>query len=456
MKKSFAKKTASILIALVLLVSFFLIIRAYYQTTATTTLIFQYKSNVNAEVQLFFTNQKNGKWNENQSVTKSYTKPTEWKKIQFDIPSNISKVRLDTGNQPAEIDIKDIKLSKNHTVNMNILDLDLAVQQVKIINKEQNFISLKSLGEDPYIGFDIGNLHAGISQENYMYSSLFLLLSLVAAVLCTWAIRNVKEVARYIKYTIQGRKLIFNLAKNDFKTKYAASYLGIIWGFIQPLITIATYWFVFQVGLRSGDISSVPFILWFIAGIIPWFFFSEALLGGTNVFMEYSYLVKKVVFKIELLPVVKIVSSLFVHLFFIAFIFIMYSSYGLYPKLFDLQLVYYLICSIVLAFSISILTSAIILFFKDLNQIIGIILQVGFWFTPIGWTVTMLNNFWAFVFKLNPMYYIVQGYRDTLIEHTMFWERPYQTLYFWIFCSIILVLGIKVFKKLKPHFSDVL
>ncbi|WP_458121164.1 ABC transporter permease [Paenibacillus sp. Z6-24] len=456
MKNSFARNTTLIILALILTISFFLIIRTYYQTTVATTLSLQYKSNVNADVQLYFAEEPNGKWDESQSIIKSYTDSTEWKKIQFNIPQNVSKVRLDTGNQPADIDIKDIKLSKNHTVNINISNLDLSVQQVKVLNKEQNFIRLKSLGKDPFIGFNIGYFHTMILKENYVYLALFLILSVITAILCTWAIRNVKEVARYIKYTIQGRKLIVNLAKNDFKTKYAASYLGIIWGFIQPLITIATYWFVFQVGLRSGDISSVPFILWFIAGIIPWFFFSEALLGGTNVFMEYSYLVKKVVFKIELLPVVKIVSALFVHLFFIAFIFIVYSSYGLYPELVDLQLVYYLFCSLMLVFALSILTSAIILFFKDLNQIIGIILQVGFWFTPIGWAVTMLNDFWAFVFKLNPMYYIVQGYRDTLIEHIMFWERPYQTLYFWVFCSIILVLGIKVFKKLKPHFSDVL
>ena len=90
---------------------------------------------------------------------------------------------------------------------------------------------------------------------------------------------------------------------------------GVIWGFIQPLVTIAVYWFVFQVGFRSGDVGDKPFVLWFIAGIIPWFFFSEALSSTTNVFLEYSYLVKKVVFKIEILPVVKIVSALFVHCF---------------------------------------------------------------------------------------------------------------------------------------------
>lgn len=81
---------------------------------------------------------------------------------------------------------------------------------------------------------------------------------------------------------------------------------------------------------------------------------------------------------------------------------------------------------------------------------------MGFWFTPIGWSVTMLSDFWGRVFKLNPMFYIVQGFRDSLIDNVLFFERPYQTAYFWFLCFLMLTFGLKVFKKLKPHFSDVL
>ena len=86
----------------------------------------------------------------------------------------------------------------------------------------------------------------------------------------------------YIKEIISNRKLIANLSFNDFKTKYAGSFLGIVWAFIQPLITIFVYWFAFQVGLRSQDVGNFPFALWFMAGLIPWFFFSDGLNGGTK------------------------------------------------------------------------------------------------------------------------------------------------------------------------------
>ena len=93
----------------------------------------------------------------------------------------------------------------------------------------------------------------------------------------------------------KNRKLVFSLAKNDFKTKYAGSYFGTIWAFIQPIVTICVYWFVFGLALRNGSDKGVPFVLWLIAGLIPWFFFQEGLIGGTNALLEYNYLVKKVV-----------------------------------------------------------------------------------------------------------------------------------------------------------------
>ena len=107
---------------------------------------------------------------------------------------------------------------------------------------------------------------------------------------------------------LENRKLILNLAKNDYKKKFAGSYLGIIWAFIQPVVTVLVYWFVFEVGLNSkaSDLrtgAEVPFVIWLMAGLIPWFYFQEAWNGGTNVLVEYAYLVKKVVFKIETLPV---------------------------------------------------------------------------------------------------------------------------------------------------------
>ena len=125
----------------------------------------------------------------------------------------------------------------------------------------------------------------------------------------------------------KNRRLVMKLAKNDFKTRYAGSYFGTFWAFVQPVVTILVYWFVFSVGFRSNtDELGVPFVLYLVAGIVPWFFFSDALSGGTNSLLEYNYLVKKVVFNISVLPVVKIISALFVHGFFVLLAIILYIT----------------------------------------------------------------------------------------------------------------------------------
>ena len=256
----------------------------------------------------------------------------------------------------------------------------------------------------------------------------------------------------------QNRKLVLSLAKNDFKTKYAGSYLGIVWAFIQPIVTILVYWFVFAVGLKAGTVSDYPFVLYLVSGIIPWFFFQDALNGGTNALIEYNYLVKKVVFKISILPIVKIISALFVHVFFVAFALLLCACYGYTPSLYTLQIIYYSVCTFLFVLGLVYATSAIVIFFRDLAQIIGIFLQVGVWLTPIMWDIDMLSSHpWLIkLFKLNPMYYVVTGYRDSMLGHVGIWNHVSWTIYFWVVTILLFGLGSVIFKRLKPHFADVL
>ena len=246
------------------------------------------------------------------------------------------------------------------------------------------------------------------------------------------------------KRLIASRKLIGNLAKNDFKKKFAGSYFGVIWAFIQPVITVLLYWFVFEFGLHQkvNDLRTgieVPFVLWLMGGLVPWFYFQEALNGGTGVLDEYSYLVKKVVFQIDALPVVKLISALFTHAFFVIFMLVVFVV------MFTAGLIY--------------ATSAVTVFFRDMKEVVAILLQIGMWVTPIMWNFESMQGIpkWAVVLlKLNPMYYIVSGYRDALINKTAFWEHPGLTLWFWGITLFTLWAGTTVFKRLRVHFADVL
>lgn len=258
-----------------------------------------------------------------------------------------------------------------------------------------------------------------------------------------------------LKSFIKNKNLIVFLSKNDMKKKYAGSYLGVIWAFVQPIVITLIYWFVFEVGLKTPPSGNYPYVLQLICGLVPWFFFSDALSSTTNCFIEYSYLVKKVVFDIEILPIVKIISSSFVHFFFIALVLFVMAIYGFYPNVFFLQLLYYTVCLFLLIIALSYITATLNVFFNDLSQIVGVLLQVGMWLTPILWSFDMVADFpFAFLLKLNPMFYIVQGYRSTLLDGRWFFESPQLTIYFWCLTIVLLVVGLRLFKKLRPHFSD--
>jgi lipopolysaccharide transport system permease protein/teichoic acid transport system permease protein len=266
----------------------------------------------------------------------------------------------------------------------------------------------------------------------------------------------IKQFIGFIVDIIRSRQLIFELTKKDFRSRYLGSYLGIIWAFVQPTITIAIFWFVFQVGFKSVPIDNFPFILWLMAGLIPWFFINDAVLNGTNSVLDNSYLVKKVVFRVSILPIIKILSALVIHLFFVVFLLVMMAVYGHMPNLFYLQVLYYLFASIVLALGISWITSSLVIFLKDIGQLVSIFLQFTFWLTPIFWNINVLPARYHFVFKLNPFAYIINGYRETFIYHVRFWDHYNLTAYFWIETLIIFIIGALLFRRLRPHFADVI
>uniref|UniRef100_A0AAE9TKJ9 ABC transporter permease n=1 Tax=Paenibacillus polymyxa TaxID=1406 RepID=A0AAE9TKJ9_PAEPO len=134
----------------------------------------------------------------------------------------------------------------------------------------------------------------------------------------------------------------------------------------------------------------------------------------------------------------------------------MFSIYGFQPNIYYLQIPYFLICMIALLLGLSWITSSLVIFLKDVGQVVSMILQFGFWLTPIFYSLTAIPEKYQFLIKLNPLYYIIEGYRGIFLYHYWFWERPQQTLYFWLVTFIFLLIGYYLFKKLRPHFADVI
>ena len=247
----------------------------------------------------------------------------------------------------------------------------------------------------------------------------------------------------------------FFLLFRDFQLRYSASYLGMVWAFVQPVVTVILFWVVFSMGFKAVTVSDIPYIVWLLPGYLAWQYLVEGLSGASSSIVESSYLVQKIVFRVELLPVVKIMSGLVVHIFFLGVMVIVYvvSEQGLALR--NIEVVYYLISLMSLMYGLSLIVSALSVFTRDVIQLISMILQVGFWGTPVFWNEHMIPEEYRWAIVLNPMAYIVEGYRLSMIGGPCFWERP-TTLYYWVVTLVIIWIGRRVFKRLRPHFADVL
>ncbi len=281
------------------------------------------------------------------------------------------------------------------------------------------------------------------------------------------AAAEIAFVLLYDKVTVlpvelwMNRHLIWKLAKNDFKKRYAGSYLGAVWAMVQPVVTVIMYYIVFDVIMGASDqvgarATNIPYVLFLTAGLVPWFYFTEALNNGTQALIEYSYLVKKVVFKISILPIIKVIAATFIHIFFVIIMMVIAAIYGFYPTVYTIQIVYYSACTFIFVLALCYSTCAIMVFFKDIAQIINILLQIGMWATPILWNVSAFDPKIQSYVKINPLVYIVEGYRSAICERQWFFEDFYSTMYFWIFTVVLFGIGCLIFKRLKPHFADVL
>lgn len=250
--------------------------------------------------------------------------------------------------------------------------------------------------------------------------------------------------------------LLCELIKADFKNRYLAHHFGIFWALIQPFVMVGVYWFVFTKGFGVVVVSNTSFLLWLLSGMVPWFLINDAIVSASYSIYSQAYLVKKMVFDVRLLPLIKIGSALLVNLGFWGFLFILCFYEHHYPTFIWLQLIYYLVCIIAISISLSTLFAAIMPFAADIGQVLTIFFQILFWVTPITWNYQTLPENWRFMINLNPFAYIINGVRETIIDQEPFWHNSQMTIYFWLFIFCIAWLSYRTFTKLRPHFADVL
>ncbi len=248
-------------------------------------------------------------------------------------------------------------------------------------------------------------------------------------------------------------KNLLRLGFIDQKNKFTGSMLGFLWAFIKPFLTLFVFVLVFSVGFKSMPVNDVPFTLWLLSGMIPWFFISDTWISTSYSLLEYQYLIKKIKYNSFKIPIIKIISNFYIHLVFIIFLVLM-STMTVGFSVHYFGVIYITIALLILIFGLSLITSSLILFLPDIKSLLDVIMQFTFWLTPIIWDGNYIDKGFEWLIKYNPFSYIINCYRTIFVYNQSVFTTDY-FVSFWVITLIILFLGLTIFDKLKKHFADV-
>ena len=261
-----------------------------------------------------------------------------------------------------------------------------------------------------------------------------------------------------IKEHIQYRQQIFKLAKADINKTYRGAALGWSWAIIKPAVTIFVYWFAFSIGLRAGkDVNGFPFFLWLIAGIIPWFYIGDMISQGVDAIRKYSYLVTKMKFPVSTIPTFFSLSKLSINLILIGVMILIFIFMGYIPDIYIIQLPFYIICMFIFLTIWGLFASLLGAISKDFANLVKAFVTAVFWLSGILWNANTITIPWVKKFlMINPVTFLVNGFRNCLIDKVWFFEQPKELLCFGVMSILMLLLSICSYKKLKKEIPDVL
>lgn len=261
----------------------------------------------------------------------------------------------------------------------------------------------------------------------------------------------------FLKTIWKNRKLIFKLGKTDFKNRFASTSLGSIWGFLQPFVFMMMYVIVFQFIFNSKGEGGSPYVVWFLPGMAMWMCLNDNIMGASGSIRSYSYLVKKVVFPIDIIPMISIVGNSVVSMFLFFIAIVVSCICGYFFNV--LKFIYVMIAAYAFIIALTRFTSAVTTLVPDFSNLLGIVMQVFFWATPVVWGISQLANYpiIAKAIQCMPFAYLVTAIRETIIGGNIITAgHGIYTIIFWIITILIYLWGNHIFKNKKKDFADVL
>lgn len=249
--------------------------------------------------------------------------------------------------------------------------------------------------------------------------------------------------------------LVLALVWRMVRARYLGTAGGIVWLFVQPLTQIVIYWVVFSVGFRVTGPSGEPYILFFVTGFVPWVFFQEAMTAGSSAITAAPHLVRKTAFPTILLPPAAVFSAAVTHCLILPIVVVLLTVSGRPPPLTIVATAYYLGALTAFTLGLAWIAASLQVYFRDIGQILAVVLGAWFWLTPVAWPPSLLEEVFSPWMTINPLTYIVNGYRDSLLLGR--WPTlDLAALVFWAEALASLALGRMAFHRLRGGFAEVI
>ncbi len=249
-------------------------------------------------------------------------------------------------------------------------------------------------------------------------------------------------------------RLIFNLFKMNVRDRYLGSSLGVAWAVLQPVLLLSVYTFVFGFVLKAklpGAETTLSYVVWMFSGLIPYLVFSEAVNISANSVIAGSSLVKNIVFKSEALPVSATLTAVIPLAVGLLFLVVLIFVDGRQPSWHTVLIVPVVIIQFAFLVGLSFFLSATSVFFRDVIQALPTITMLFLFFTPIFYAREAMPSLAAKITFLNPLYHMVQPYRDVLLNQSVpDWRGM---LYMLVLAAVLYVTGLSYFRRLKGYFE---
>ncbi len=250
---------------------------------------------------------------------------------------------------------------------------------------------------------------------------------------------------------------MFRIAKYEDIAEYQSHYLGLVWEYLYPLIQIAIYWLVFGIGLKHGTTThSVGYLPWMVIGFTAWFYMNRATLDASKSIYQRVAMVSKMKFPVSVLPSIKFVSNLSSFWTMLAFTIFIDLLSGVYPKISWIQWIYYFICMIAWLLAFGIFNSTISVLVRDYHIMLQSLMRMLFYMSGVLFNFET-NAFpapFVRILQLNPFFYIVSGFRDSMLGTSWFWQKPTLNLVFWGMVLFFLLVGSHLHYKFRSRFVD--